>query len=121
MRYERGIARIAVDDSDVKRLLDECSELRRNLEEVTIGRGDAELYRELTELIIKVSDHVFAAYDSLRKRVRGAMGGEVLELLTDKLARAEREAAEAKELGMRQGLAEGIEQGFERGLAEGRE
>ena len=121
MRYERGAAEIASSDIHTYRLLNECSELRRNLEEMTIGTGDAELYRELTELIIKVSDHVFELEETLRKRVRGAMGGEVLDLLTDKLARAEREAAEARERGLRQGIEQGIERGIEQGIDRGAE
>ena len=67
--------------------------------------GDTPLYEELVELIIRISDHLLAAYKALQKRVRKAMGGEVLELWRERAERLEREAE-----------ARGIEQGIERGV-----
>jgi hypothetical protein len=67
--------------------------------------GDTPLYEELVELIIRISDHLLAAYKALQKRVRKAMGGEVLELWPERAERLEREAE-----------ARGIEQGVEQGV-----
>jgi flagellar biosynthesis/type III secretory pathway protein FliH len=82
--------------------------------------GDTPLYEELVELIIKVSDHLLAAYETLQKRVRKAMGGEVLELWRERAERLEREAeARGIERGIEQGIERGIEQGIEQGIEAG--
>ena len=38
------------------------------------------------------SDHMLEAHETLRKKVRRTMGGEVLELMRDRAERLEREA-----------------------------
>ena len=120
MRYENAIAQIANDDSRTAQLVAECSDLRANLESMTVETGDTKLYEELVELIIKVSDHLFAAYGILQKKVRRAMGGEVLELLHDRAERLEREGvARGIEIGIQQGIEQGIEQGIQQGIEQG--
>lgn len=104
MRYERELAGIDRDEGWTAQLIAECTELRIELADATLGRGDDLLYEELTELIIRVSDYLTRANEALQKKVRAAMGGEVLELLND---RAERMAREAEE----RGLADGMKQG----------
>ena len=111
MRYERELASIDGDERWTVRLIAECTELRIELADATLGRGDDLLYEELTELIIRVSDYLTRANEALQKKVRAAMGGEVLELLND---RAERMAREAEE----RGLADGMERGMERGASD---
>lgn len=118
MRYEGELARIASDDGMSARLVAECTELRIRLAEQTLDEGDDLLYEEMTELIIRVSDHLLAAFGPLRRKVRAAMGGEVLELLNDRAARMEREA---REQGFQRGVEQGIEQGIEQGEAQGSE
>ena len=49
------------------------------------------------------------------------MGGEVLELLTDRLERAERLEREAEARGLERGIEQGIERGIEQGIAQGYE
>lgn len=122
MRYEHMLASISKDDEQTARLVAECTELRMNLAEATLGKGDALLYEELTELIIRVADYLTQAYEVLQKKVRAAMGGEVLELLNDRAERLEREA-ESRGLawGMQRGMEEGLEKGLEKGLEEGLE
>lgn len=120
MRYEQELASIDKDDTQTSQLVAECTDLRMRLAEATIGRGDTMLYEELTELIIRVSDHLTRAYGALQKKVRAAMGGEVLELLNDRAERLEREAeSRGLERGLKRGLERGLEQGLERGLEQG--
>lgn len=120
MRYEGAITQIANDDTRAAQLVSECSDLRASLESMTVETGDTVLYEELVELIIKVSDHLFSSYETLQKRVRRAMGGEVLELLHDRAERLEREGiARGIEIGLAQGLEQGLEQGREQGLEQG--
>ena len=68
------------------------------------------LYAELVEFIIRVIDHIMAAHEVLRKKVRGAMGGEILELMHERAERLEREA---EQRGIEQGLEQGLEQGVD--------
>ena len=109
MRYERALSQIEADDAKSAQLLAECADLRARLEDATLVAGDPLLYEQLTELIIRVSDHMLASYDALRRKVRRTMGGEVLELMRDRAARLEREA---REQGIEQGIKRGIEQGI---------
>jgi hypothetical protein len=108
MRYEKALSQIANDDNRTAYLLAECLDLRMRLAEATIGQGEVILFEEIIELIIRVSDHITAAYETLQKKVRAVMGGEVLELWADRVERVEREAREAREQGLEQGLEQGI-------------
>ena len=124
MRYERNLASIASDNQQSEQLVHECASLRTELESTVLRLGDTPLYEELVELIIKVSDHLLAAHEALQKKVRKAMGGEVLELWRERAERLEREAeargiAQGMEQGLEQGLEQGREQGLEQGLAQG--
>ena len=119
MRYEQELAGISEDDEQTARLVAECTDLRMKLAEATINMGDTLLYEELTELIIRVSDYLTRAYGALRKKVRAAMGGEVLELLNDRAERLEREAeSRGLERGMKQGMKQGMKDGLEQGASE---
>ena len=97
-------------------LVAECSELRSSLEELTLQTGETLLYEQLVELIIRVSDHMLRANEALRRKVRRAMGGEVLELMRERAERLEREA---EERGIEKGIEKGIEQGIEKGIEQG--
>lgn len=122
MRYEKALADIVADDARVAQLIAECADLRAELESATLAEGEPLLYEQLVELIIRVTDHLFAAHETLRKRVRRAMGGEVLELMRDRAERLEREAeARGLEAGREEGLEQGIEQGIEQSIAALRE
>lgn len=115
MRYERSLDKIATDPNLTARLVEECVDLNTQLVNAMSETGDRLLYEELVELIIRVIDHILDKYESLRGKVRGAMGGEVLELLNERAKRLEREA---EERGIEQGIVRGIEQGIESLVAE---
>ena len=120
MRYERNLSTIASDDQRSEQLVHECTELRTELESTVLRMGDTPLYEELVELIIQISDHLLAAYKALQKRVRKAMGGEVLELWPERAERLEREAeARGIEQGIQRGIQQGLEQGIEQGVEQG--
>jgi hypothetical protein len=108
MRFEQEIARLAPDATEANGLMAACAELRTALELATLSEGNDLLYEELLELIIKVSDYLLRAHESLRERARKAMGGEVLELMHE---RAERLRKEALEAGKKEGREEGREEG----------
>lgn len=69
----------------------------------TLAKGEPLLYEQLLELVIRVSDHMLKAHETLRQKARRTMGGEVLELMRDRAEHLEREARE-------QGIKIGIEQ-----------
>lgn len=116
MRYERSLDRIAADANLTAQLVEECVDLNNQLVNTMLETGDRLLYEELVELIIRVIDHIMAKYESLRGKVRGAMGGEVLELLNERAKRLEREA---EERGYRDGIIQGEKQGIEQGIVQG--
>lgn len=118
MRYENLLDAIAKDDVRTAKLIEECVEINSRLATTALESGDRLLYEQLVELIIKVSDHIMAKHEGLRKKVRKAMGGEVLELLNERALRLEREA---REKGLELGREQGLEQGREQGLKQGRE
>jgi hypothetical protein len=96
MRYEGALSKIAGDDARAEAFVAECAGLRGTLEALTLAEGDRMAYEVLTELIMRVADHVLRAEERLRQEARKAMGGEVLEL--------------SFERGVREGLKEGREE-----------
>ena len=120
MRYEKALADISSDENRTAQLVAECAELRTDLENSTLSSGDSVLYEQLLELIIRVSDYLLRADDALRRKVRRAMGGEVLELMRERAERLEREAeVRGIEIGIERGIEQGIEKGIERGIEQG--
>ena len=106
MRYESTLDQIATDDTRTAKLVEECVDLHAKLTQTVLHSGDRLLYEQLIELIIRVVNHIMRKQDSLRGKVRSAMGGEVLELVNDRAARLEREAE-------KRGFAQGERQGVE--------
>ena len=99
MRYEKELSSLDAESDAAAALIRECREIRMRLADLTLLQGDELLYRQITELIIRVSDHLLAANEPLNRKVRPAMGGEVLELMDDKIERSRKE-----------GIQEGVEQ-----------
>ena len=66
-------------------------EIRINLEKELTETGKAELYTNLTKLIVKIADHIFEKEEDIRKGIGDVMGGKVLELESERL-KAEGEA-----------------------------
>ena len=115
MRYEKELSSLDAESDAAAALIRECREIRMRLADLTLLQGDELLYRQITELIIRVSDHLLAANEPLNRKVRPAMGGEVLELMDDKIERSRREGIqEGIALGRQEGVELGRQDGFER-------
>ena len=123
MRYEKELSSLDAESDAAAALIRECREIRMRLADLTLLQGDELLYRQITELIIRVSDHLLAANEPLNRKVRPAMGGEVLELMDDKIERSRKEGIqegialgrqEGVALGRQEGVALGRQEGFER-------
>lgn len=128
MRYERQFDEIACSEAQSARLVEECARMRNLLVAETIDCDRADLYDQIVELTVRVSDYLLYAQAKLRKKVRAAMGGEILELMSDRIAAAEEEAAKrgerkgfeiGEQRGLEIGTQQGIEQGIERGIEQG--
>ena len=85
MRYEKSREDIEKDPEKLQKLLDEYVTISRRLEESLLENGKEALHRYLVEVIIKIADYIFSDSEKTKKGVDRAMGGEVLELKTDKL------------------------------------
>ena len=91
MRYEKKKHDMRKNLELLQILLDEYDEIRINLEKELTETGKAELYTNLTKLIVKIADHIFEKEEDIRKGIGDVMGGKVLELESERL-KAEREA-----------------------------
>ena len=96
MRYERKLGAIAADSKRRQLLLDECARLGEGLSDALGDPLDESLYNEIVRLADEVNAHVFRKHPDLGKEARAAMGGEILELWSEKVERLEREKAEAE-------------------------
>ena len=85
IRYEKSREDIEKDPEKLQKLLDEYVTISRRLEESLLENGKEALHRYLVEVIIKIADYIFSDSEKTKKGVDRAMGGEVLELKTDKL------------------------------------
>ena len=91
MRYEKKKHDMRKNLELLQILLDEYDEIRINLEKELTETGKAELYTNLTKLIVKIADHIFEKEEDVRKGIGDVMGGKVLELESERL-KAEGEA-----------------------------
>ena len=91
MRYEKKKHDMRKNPELLQVLLNEYDEIRINLEKELTETGKAELYTNLTKLIVKIADHIFEKEENIRKGIGDVMGGKVLELESERL-KAEGEA-----------------------------
>ena len=91
MRYEKKKHDMRKNLELLQVLLNEYDEIRINLEKELTETGKAELYTNLTKLIVKIADHIFEKEEDIRKGIGDVMGGKVLELESERL-KAEGEA-----------------------------
>ena len=91
MRYEKKKHDMRKNLELLQILLDEYDEIRINLEKELTETGKAELYTNLTKLIVKIADYIFEKDEDIRKGIGDVMGGKVLELESERL-KAEGEA-----------------------------
>ncbi len=91
MRYEKKKYDMRKNPELLQVLLNEYDEIRMNLEKELTETGKAELYTNLTKLIVKIADHIFEKEENIRKGIGDVMGGKVLELESERL-KAEGEA-----------------------------
>lgn len=108
MRYEKNL-RKGIDDEHLNTILHEIEAIRNNLADELADHTAA--YDDMSELIIKISDHILREQNKIRERVRNIMRGEILELYSERVARISKEKLnEGLALGLSQGLSQKAEE-----------
>ena len=105
MRYEKQVKEIADNTQKLQSLLQEYADIRVQLEKTLYGESESALYADMVNLIVKISDYILESEEKVKKGVNDAMGGEVLELESERLIRIGK--AEGKAEGKTEGKAEG--------------
>ncbi|MFU0812177.1 MAG: Flagellar assembly protein H [Atopobium sp.] len=128
MRYEGSFEAAARDSALAEQLLAECRTLQMrfaealhaNASEQSLAEGaegSSTFQRRMTELIIKVSDHLLQGYEPLQREVREAMGVKILKFADERYAEEKREAdekyAEREQKAREESHKQGLEQGAE--------
>ena len=106
---------IVQDSDDFQQLMDEYQSIKQYLTEKLYNEKKENLYLTIIELSNKIIDYIFADNLPARKGVGDIMGGQVLELATDRLVE------ESIQKGIQQGIEKGMQQGIIQGAALERE
>ena len=96
MRYQKEFAKIEESKERLDAFLKELESIRKRLERETVKKNKALLYKDLTKLITDISDYLLANQNKLRKEVQKTMGGEILELPSEKLIKKAERRGEQK-------------------------
>lgn len=95
MRYEKKKKDFDKNPKELAALLDDYRDIQKRLEEAT---QKSDLYTDLMKLITKIADYIFRDEPNVKKGLGDVMGGQILELETEKQRRI------GKEAGRREGL-----------------
>ena len=82
MRYENAKLE---DEKLCKHLYEECALIQKYLEETYLQKGEEKAFRDVMELINRITDYIFSKEENIRKELSEIMGGQVLELESDRL------------------------------------
>ena len=95
IRYEKSVKEIDEDDGILQELMEEYRIIGERLEEELLNEGKEKEYRDLIGLIGRIADYIFKESPRAKKGIGEAMGGQVLELESERLERLIREGCEA--------------------------
>ena len=109
------------DSDDFRQLMDEYQSIKQYLTEKLYNEKKENLYLTIIELSNKIIDYIFADNLPARKGLGDIIGGQVLELATDRLVEEsiQKGIQQGIEKGMQQGIEKGIQQGIEKGMQQG--
>ena len=125
IRYEKSVKKIEEDDAAFQALIAEYGEIGKKLETEFLAEGKEREYRDLIGLIDRILDYVFKKSSRARKGIGDIMGGQVLELESEKFDRLLRDGLEKARIegrmeGRMEGRIEGRMEGRMEGQKEGR-
>ena len=115
MRYEKMKQHLENDDSLREKLFREYKIIVEYLEQKLLKQGLEKEFRDIRELISKIVEYSFSESKNVRKGLDEIMGGQVLELESDRLIKKGEQLGEArgKEIGKELGKEIGKELGAE--------
>jgi hypothetical protein len=121
MRYEKSFKKMQTDEKLLNRFLSEYEDIRAELEKECTEEKKSELYTDLMELIIRISDYMLKSEKDLQERIGAIMGGKVLKLRSEILRETREEGREEGRIaGREEGRIAGREEGRIAGREEGR-
>ena len=85
IRYEKQVKEIDEDDAIFQGLMEEYRVIEEKLEKELLDEGKEKQYRDLIELIDRIADYIFKESSRVKKGIGEIMGGQVLELESDKM------------------------------------
>lgn len=106
MRYEKNAHDISENPEKMQQLLNEYEEIRQKLNEELTEEGRSDLYTNLTDWIVRISDYIFRNEEVARKGIGNIMRGRVLKLKSEELLeegelrRAKKDAVSFAEMGL---------------------
>ena len=109
IRYQKQFAQIEKSKEKTAAFLKEIESLRARLEKETAKRNRETIYKDLTELITDISDYLLENQKKLRREVHKTMGGEILELHSERVYKKGR--LEGRREGRREGEIKGEKKG----------
>lgn len=102
-RYKNNTGQITEDSNTFRTLLKEYRSIRKYLTDRLFNQEKEHFYLRIIELINRIINYIFTDNDAVRKGLGDIMGGQILELETDRL------------------IENSIEQGRKRGIEQERE
>lgn len=100
MNYESQKKAIEEDTDKLNALLDEYRNIAKLMQEELLEEDKSVLYTDLSNLIIRIANHVFSDNEKVKKGVADIMGGKVLQLESERI-REEKSVDIAKKMLLR--------------------
>ena len=96
MRYERDYEVIENNQEQLKIFLEEYRSINNELADALLPEDKSALYSNLCGLIAKIAEHMLEKQQLMKKGVLDIMGGQILELNTERWKREGREEGRAE-------------------------
>ena len=112
IRYEKLKEQLEKDGSLREELYEEYRSIEKYLEEIFLFKGHEKAFRDMMELINRITGYIFSESEKIKEGLGERMGGKVLELESDRLIK------QGEQIGLERGEQIGLERGLERGSVE---
>ena len=112
IRYEKLKKRLEKDESLRKVMYEEYRNIEKYLEEIFLQKDHEKTFRDMMELINRITDYIFSKSEKIKEGLGEIMGGKVLELESDRLIK------QGEQIGLERGEQLGMERGSVEKLTE---
>ena len=85
LRYETNKQNLEENDAVREMVFQDYQRIEEYLEKKLLEKGKEKAFRDIRELIRRIADYIFSKSEKVRKGMDEIMGGQVLELESDKL------------------------------------